>query len=33
MFLFRGKVPKANREDSKFDKSTSLGGVFVTSFL
>jgi len=32
-FLFRGKVPKANREDSKSDKSTSLEDIFVTSSL
>jgi len=30
-FLFRGKVPKANREDSKSNKSTSLEDIFVTS--
>jgi len=32
IFLFRGKVPKANKEDSKFNKSTSLEDVFITSF-
>ena len=32
-FLFRGKVPKANREDSKSDKSTSLEDIFITSSL
>ena len=30
-FLFRGKVLKANREDSKSNKSTSLEDVFITS--
>ena len=30
-FLFRGKVPKANKEDSKFNKSTSLEDIFITS--
>ena len=33
LFLFRGKVPKANREDSKSNKSTSLEDVFITSSL
>ena len=40
LFLFRGKIPKANREDSKSNredsksnKSTSLEDVFVTSSL
>jgi len=32
-FLFRGKVPKANREVSKSNKSTSLEDVFIASFL
>jgi len=32
-FLFEGKVPKANREDSKSNKSTSLKDVFITSSL
>ena len=32
-FLFRGKVPKANKEDSKSNKSTSLEDVFITSSL
>ena len=31
LFLFRGKVPKANKEDSKSNKSTSLEDVFITS--
>jgi len=31
LFLFRGKVPKANREDSKSNKFTSLEDIFVTS--
>jgi len=31
LFLFRGKVPKANKEDSKSNKSTSLEDVFVIS--
>jgi hypothetical protein len=30
-FLFRGKVPKANKEDSKSNKSTSLEDIFITS--
>jgi len=33
MFLFRGKVPKANRKDFKSNKSTSLEDVFITSSL
>jgi len=33
MFLFRGKVPKANKKDSKSNKSTSLEDIFVTSSL
>ena len=40
LFLFRGKVPKANREDSKFNredsksnKSISLEDVFIASSL
>jgi len=33
LFLFRGKVPKANKEDSKSDKSTSLEDIFVASSL
>jgi len=33
LFLFGGKVPKANREDSKPNKSTSLEDVFVASSL
>jgi len=33
LFLFRGKVPKANREDSKSNKSTSLEDVFIASSL
>ena len=32
-FLFRGKVPKANKEDSKSNKSTSLEDIFITSSL
>ena len=32
-FLFRGKVPKANREDSKSNKSTSLEDIFIASSL
>jgi len=32
-FLFRGKVPKANREDSKSNKFISLEDVFITSSL
>jgi len=31
LFLFRGKVPKANKEDSKFNKSTSLEDIFIAS--
>ena len=31
LFLFGGKVPKANREDSKSNKLTSLEDVFVAS--
>ena len=31
LFLFRGKVFKANREDSKSNKSTSLEDVFIAS--
>jgi len=31
LFLFRGKVAKANKEDSKSNKSTSLEDVFVAS--
>jgi len=33
MFLFKGKVPKANREDSKSDKSISLEDIFVAGSL
>jgi len=33
LFLFKGKVPKANGEDSKSDKSTSLEDVFIASSL
>ena len=33
LFLFGGKVPKANREDSKSNKSTSLEDNFVAGFL
>ena len=33
LFLFRGKVPKANRENSKSNKSMSLEDVFITSSL
>ena len=40
LFLFRGKVPKANREDSKSNgedsksnKSTSLENIFIASSL
>ena len=33
LFLFRGKVFKANREDFKSNKSTSLEDVFITSSL
>ena len=33
LFLFRGKVLKANRENSKFNKSTSLEDIFITSSL
>jgi hypothetical protein len=32
-FLFRGKVPKANKDDSKYNKSTSLEDIFVASSL
>ena len=32
-FLFGGKVPKANREDSEPNKSTSLEDIFIASFL
>ena len=32
-FLFGGKVSKANREDSKSNKSTSLEDIFITSSL
>jgi hypothetical protein len=32
LFLFRGKVPKANK-DSKSNKSTSLEDVFIASSL
>jgi hypothetical protein len=32
-FLFRGKIPKANKEDSKSNKSTSLEDVFIASSL
>jgi 3-polyprenyl-4-hydroxybenzoate decarboxylase len=31
LFLFRGKVPKANKEDSKSDKSMSLEDIFIAS--
>jgi hypothetical protein len=33
LFLFRGKVPKANKEDFKFNKSTSLKDVFIINSL
>ena len=33
LFLFRGKVPKAQGEDSKSNKSTSLEDNLVTSSL
>ena len=33
LFLFGGKIPKANKEDSKSNKSTSLEDVFVASSL
>jgi hypothetical protein len=33
LFLFRGNISKANREDSKSNKSISLEGVFITSSL
>ena len=33
LFLFRGKVFKANREDSKFNKFIFLEDVFITNFL
>jgi len=33
LFLFGGKVPKANKEDSEFNKSISLEDVFIASFL
>ena len=33
LFLFRGKVPKAQREDFKFNKSISLEHDFVTNSL
>ena len=33
LFLFRGKIPKANREDFKSNKSTSLEDIFIASSL
>jgi len=33
VFLFRGKVPKANKEDFKSNKSISLEDIFITSSL
>jgi len=33
LFLFGGKVPKANGEDFKFDESMSLEDIFVASSL
>jgi len=32
-FLFRGKVPKANKEDSKSNKSTSLEDDLIAGSL
>jgi len=31
LFLFRGKVPKAKGEDSKFNRFTSLEDIFIIS--
>ena len=33
LFLFKGKVSKANEEDFKFNKSMFLKDVFIVSFL
>ena len=33
LFLFRGKVPKANKEDSKSNKSIYLEDIFIASSL
>jgi len=33
LFLFRGKVPKTNREDFKSNKSISLEDIFIASSL
>ena len=33
LFLFRGKVSKANKKDFKFNKSIFLKDVFVANFL
>ena len=33
LFLFKDKVPKTKGEDLKFNKSTSLKDIFITSFL
>ena len=33
LYLFKGKIPKATREDFKFNKSISLVNIFVINSL
>ena len=32
LFIFKGKVPKAKREDSKFNRFISLEDIFAANF-